>query len=707
MDLKNNNNTDGYDNLGHGSSMTAESTTAENGADSSLDVMPTNSVKHEYHADMHVEFHGKKISDSPMVHEELLRAENEPKKSQLVNQFNGLRTKQLIVVVLLTILTALINNWINQQSEMTTKVLSASFVVFLGCYKIVASGRVNLGGLVLLWSLYFTLTLLMLSNEGLRDPVTIGYAGILIFAAMLGNKQQFLLLTVIMGASFIVVGYINQQALLNYQSVPFGWGTVVDLLIIYSVISYAVWTLATDLRFALSRLEIENLRINKSKQEFKRKAHYDYLTGLPNRIIALDRFKQSVFHAHRSNAKVAVLFLDLDNFKTVNDSLGHSVGDRLLQDIATRLLYSVREGDTVCRLGGDEFLVILDSIQDEVDITVITNHILTNIARPINLNEHQLTATCSIGIAISPVDGEDFDELRKKADMAMYRAKNAGRNGFMFFDEDMNKDMLAHIDRINGLRNAISNREFVLHYQPKVDLSSGKISSAEALIRWQTSDGSLITPDEFIPIAENTGLIIEIGEWVLYEACRQCKKFQNDGLLDFSIAVNLSAIQFRRGNLQEIVNGALGSAGLDPSYLELEVTESLLIEDSNDIRGQIKALQTIGVTFSIDDFGTGYSSLSYLRDFNFDFLKIDRSFIQNSVKQDNDMVLCEAIIGMAHKLKLMVVAEGIETSEQQQVLFDAGCEFAQGNYFSPPLPVATFYQLSGLIFSEPPKIIQN
>jgi diguanylate cyclase (GGDEF)-like protein len=649
-----------------------------------------------YHSDMHLELRVSDIGESELVNSELKEIDDAKTHHHVIGRFNQLRTKQLLVLMFATIFVGLVNNVINLQSEPTTYALIASAIVLAVCYRLVLYGRVVLGGMLMLWTLYATLTVLLVVNDGLRDPVTIGYTGILIFAAMLGHKKQFIILTSTMGLSFILVALANQEGWLDYSAIPFNWGVTIDLFIIYSVISYAAWTLASDLRFAMSRLHVENQKVNESKKEYQRIAQYDQLTGLPNRIIAVDRFNQAIFHSHRNNAKVAVLFLDLDNFKTVNDSLGHAVGDKLLQKISERLISSVREGDTVCRLGGDEFLILLEGILEDTAITRISNKILTNISEPIEIEEHVLTATCSVGIAISPTDGSEFDDLRKKADMAMYRAKNSGRNAFMFFDDAMNKDMLAHIDRVNSLRNAITNKEFILHYQPKLDLSSNKIFSAEALIRWQSPNGNLVKPDEFIPIAENTGLIIEIGEWVLYEACRQCKEFQQRGLVDFSVAVNLSSIQFRRGNLEAIVNGALASSGLNASYLELEITESLLVEDTRNIKQQIQALQKLGVTFSIDDFGTGYSSLSYLRDFNFDFLKIDRTFIENSLEKESDMVLCEAIIGMAHKLKLMVVAEGIESEQQRDALFSAGCEFGQGNYFSHAVPVEQFYRLEGL-----------
>jgi diguanylate cyclase (GGDEF)-like protein len=644
----------------------------------------------------HSELKNQKLSTSSIVSPELNKKHAETPSSSVVSQFNALRTKQLIIICFMTSAVALINNLINQQSAITSQVLLTSFVLFGACYGLVQTGRVKVAGQLLLWSLFGLISVLMISNDGLRDPVNFGYAGILIFAAMLGRKLDFLLLVGCITSTILIVGLANHKGIISYSNNSFGWGVTIDLLIIFAVVSYAVWILATDLRYALSSLEVENLRVHQSKIAYQRIAQYDHLTGLPNRVVADDRFKQAISHAARDHSMVAVLFIDLDNFKTVNDSLGHEVGDKLLQKVAKRLLESVRDCDTVCRLGGDEFLVIVDGIRKHNDVSRVSDYILTNVSRKINIDGHHLMATCSIGVSLSPVDGVDFDELRKKADMAMYKAKKAGRNGQVFFDQAMNKDMLAHIDRISSLRNAIINKQLELHYQPKVDLKSGRVFSAEALIRWRKEDGTLVYPIDFIAIAEKTGLIIEIGDWVLYEACRQCKEFQNKGLQDFSIAVNLSSIQFRRGNLVQVVEAALAAAGLDPSYLELEVTETLLVEDSKEVKAQIKQLQRKGITFSIDDFGTGYSSLAYLKDFNFDYLKIDRSFVEKCVEQKNDMILCQAIISMAHKLKLMVVAEGLETNSQRAALASAGCEFGQGNYFSKAVPVEEFYQFCQL-----------
>jgi diguanylate cyclase (GGDEF)-like protein len=652
----------------------------------------------QYHSDIHLELNLNSNSATLDSYEH----NDQPKESDnIVERFKALRTQQLIVAVFAATAIVLFNNVFHDRGAFVVQVLLATLGVFAGCYYMVKKGAVLLGGFVFLWTLYVTLTLLMIKFSGLRDPAVLGFLAILIFAAMLNHKTHFLCLAATIGMTLAGVGTAAQKGWIDFSLNPFGWDIVIEVLIIYLVASYAIWTLANDLRFTLKRLQSENSKVLESKEAYQKIAHYDHLTQLPNRLIALDRFNQATFHAQRLESQVAILFIDLDNFKTVNDSLGHAVGDGLLREIANRLSLSVRDGDTVCRLGGDEFLIILDDIHEQKDITRIANQVLNNISSPIDIEEHCLTATCSIGIAIAPTDGEDFDTIRKKADIAMYKAKNAGRNGMMYFDDLMNKDMLAHIDRVNSLRRAITNEEFILYYQPKVDLKSGRIRSAEALIRWKTIGGQIIPPDEFIPIAENTGMIIEIGEWVLYEACRQCKEFQQKGLSDFSIAVNLSSIQFRRGNLESIVISALEAAQLDPSYLELEVTESLLVENSDDIRKQFRALQKSGVTFSIDDFGTGYSSLAYLKDFNFDFLKIDRTFIGDCIENENHRVLCQAIVTMAHKLQLMVVAEGLETKQQIDVLTEAGCEFGQGNFFSEALPVDRFYQLQSINIESP------
>jgi len=605
------------------------------------------------------------------------------------NKTQTKRTKQLMIAVFGLVFTAFLINVFHFHYPSAVPIYLTILGLVAVCYITVSFGYLKLGSYIFVWLLYAGITALLVNHEGLRNPVTIAYTGNLVFAAMLASRRLFLSLCVTIGLTFILVGVANANQWLMFSGMPFDIMIAVDLLLIYSVISYGIWSLSGDLRDLIQSLDFEHQKAVIAQQKYQKIAQIDQLTGLPNRVIAIDRFNHSISHAHRDNTEVAMLFLDLDNFKTVNDSLGHIVGDGLLQTIAERLTSAVREGDTVCRIGGDEFLVVLEDIKDKTIIAKIADKILQNVALPITVNEHQLTTTCSIGIAVSPTDGEDFDELRKKADTAMYKSKESGKNNAVFFDEEMNKDMLAHIDNVNSIREAIKNEEFELYYQPKVDLSSGKVFSAEALIRWNRN-GEIVGPNSFIPIAENTGLILEIGEWVLNEACKQCKAFQERGLNDFSVAVNLSSIQFRRGNLVDVVKQALTNANLNASYLELEVTESLLMEDSDRLRNQIRELQEVGVTFSIDDFGTGYSSLAYLRDFDFDFIKIDRSFTKNSVTQENDLALCEAIVVMAHKLKLMVVAEGIETEQQRVFLKRAGCEFGQGNLFSAPIPAEEF-----------------
>ncbi|MFT6733081.1 MAG: diguanylate cyclase (GGDEF)-like protein [Polaribacter sp.] len=599
------------------------------------------------------------------------------------------RTKQLLLAVFLLVVVALLVNEYHDYYPAVLPIYQSMMFMLALCYLIVSLGYLKLGSYIFVWLIYAGITALILNNEGLRNPVTIAYAGNLVFAAMLASRRLFLSLCLMIGFTFLAVGYANANSLIVFDGMSFDFMTAVYLLLIYIVISYGIWTLTGDLRDLVRNLGDEHQKTVIAQQKYQKIAQIDQLTGLPNRVIAIDRFNQSISHAHRDHSEVAMMFLDLDNFKTVNDSLGHTVGDGLLKTIAERLTSSIREGDTVCRIGGDEFLVVLEDIKDKTMIAKIADKILHNVALPIIESEHQLTTTCSIGIAVYPTDGENFDELRKKADTAMYKSKQSGKNNAVFFDDEMNKDMLEHIDNVNSIREAIKNEEFELYYQPKIDLNSGKAFSAEALVRWNRN-GEVVGPNSFIPIAEKTGLILEIGEWVLNEACKQCKKFQENGVNDFGVAVNLSSIQFRRGNLVNVVKTALENANLNASYLELEVTESLLMEDSDRLRNQIRELQAIGVTFSIDDFGTGYSSLAYLRDFDFDFIKIDRSFTKNSASHESDLALCEAIVVMAHKLKLMVVAEGIETNEQRVFLKRAGCEFGQGNLFSEPVPAEEF-----------------
>jgi diguanylate cyclase (GGDEF)-like protein/PAS domain S-box-containing protein len=419
-------------------------------------------------------------------------------------------------------------------------------------------------------------------------------------------------------------------------------------------------------------------------------AHHDSLTGLPNRVLFRDRFLLATAWAERSLAKVALLFLDLDHFKTINDTLGHPAGDELLKSVANRLRECVRETDTISRLGGDEFLIALTDVRDTQAVNLSASKILEALARPFELEGRELTNTLSIGIAVWPDDGDDFDTLLKKADTAMYQAKNAGRNTARFYTEQMNVDAVERLQTRVALHRALENDEFLLHYQPQIDLVSGRIVGVEALLRWNCEGQELIAPNRFIPAAEESGLIVPIGEWVLREACAQAVRWTTQGLPEMAVAVNLSAVQFRRGDLERSVVHALSYSGLDPALLELELTESLLLDDTDTVIAALRRLKSLGVRLSIDDFGTGYSSLAYLKRFAVDKLKIDQSFVRDIATDPDDAAIVRAIVSMARTLKLKVIAEGVESEDIARYLRIFNCDEAQGYHFARPMPAEAF-----------------
>jgi len=417
---------------------------------------------------------------------------------------------------------------------------------------------------------------------------------------------------------------------------------------------------------------------------------YDILTGLPNRMLFRDRLNNAITLATEYQTKVALLNLDLDNFKLLNESLGHVVGDKLLLAVANRLKGCVREIDTLSRQGGDEFLIALTNIPDADAIGIMAMNILEEVAEPVVVEGRELSLSGSIGIAVYPEDGSDFDTLLKKADMAMYNAKEAGRNAYRFFTEQMNTESLNHLRLAHGLRQAVKNNELVLHYQPQLDLASGRLIGVEALVRWNHPTEGLLPPGRFISIAEQTGLIVEVGDWVLQEACRQAKAWQQAGLPLLTMAVNMSPVQFRRGNVEKSVRDALAQSGMDPKYLEIEITESVLLHDMDRMLELINRLKSIGLKLAIDDFGTGYSSLAYLKKFKVDRLKIDQSFVRDMDRDPDDTAIVLAIVQMARALNLRTIAEGVETETLMECLRQCQCDEVQGYHIARPMPAAEF-----------------
>ena len=421
-------------------------------------------------------------------------------------------------------------------------------------------------------------------------------------------------------------------------------------------------------------------------QQIAHAAEHDFLTGLPNRLLLNDRIGQAIILAERNKDKVAVLFLDMDGFKHINDSLGHSAGDKLLQSIANRLRNCVRAPDTVSRQGGDEFIVLLQGVNQPEDAAVAARRLLDSVAESYSMGQHNLHITTSIGVSLYPDDGPDAETLIKNADTAMYQAKEHGRQSFQFFKAEMNVRAVERQSIEEDLRRALERNEFALHYQPKIDLATGAITGVEALLRWTHPTRGSISPAQFIPIAEDTGLILPIGAWVLREACTQAQAWVEAGLPMGTIAVNVSAIELRNADFLREMLSTLCDSGLDPRSLELELTESVLMKNSGSAASVLQSIREKGVRIAIDDFGTGFSSLSYLRKFPLDALKIDQSLIRQIVTSSDDTAIVSAIISMGQSLKLRVIAEGVETTEDLTFLQQLKCDEAQGYYFSRPVP---------------------
>jgi diguanylate cyclase (GGDEF)-like protein/PAS domain S-box-containing protein len=425
--------------------------------------------------------------------------------------------------------------------------------------------------------------------------------------------------------------------------------------------------------------------IKETEKKLKDMAYYDSLTGVPNRSLLFDRLQQAILHEDFKEKFIALMFLDLDRFKVINDTLGHIIGDKVLTTAANRLKECIRKSDTLARYGGDEFAILLYDLKSKHRPAAIAERIISEFSKPFYLDKHEIYMTISIGIALFPYDGKNMENLLKNADMAMYSAKNRGRNNFQFYSSDLNKKAISQLKIESELKKALIKNEFSLNYQPKVDIKSGQIIGFEALLRWKNPKLGNIPPRDFIPLAEETGMIIQIGEWVLRNACIQNKKWIDEGYPSLLVAVNLSAKQFNHSNIVDTVKNILNDTELSPKNLELEITESTIMENPDSVIKMLKELKELGISLSIDDFGTGYSSLNYLKKFPIDSLKIDKTFIDDLEHSKDDASIIKATISLAHNLNLKVIAEGVENEYQLKFLRENKCDIIQGYYYSRPL----------------------
>lgn len=553
----------------------------------------------------------------------------------------------------------------------------------------------RLGTSILLFTLTLALALIVWMSNGLHGVIPLGYGGILMFAAMLGDRKQLSILLIFMVMVCLSLAFGNYLGYRSDTPIPTTISTGFIMSIVLIVIGYCGYLMARDYRWAVSALAQENIQITQAKNHIEHLSLHDSLTNLPNRILARKLFPEEFLKNVKANRELAIVLIDLDNLKSINDSLGQKTGDAVLIEVANRLRTLINHNDFICRYESDEFIVFINKVSQDENVSKVCENILATLSEPYLYLNFEIICTCSIGISIAPRDGEDLDTLIKKADIALHIAKSSGRNSFHFYHSSINNTLNDHLNIISDIRKGINGKQFSLHYQPKIDLCNNQLRGFEALMRWEHPKQGFIPPITFIPLAESSGLIIQLGEWLIDEACRQAKLWVDQGFDNFAIGVNISYIQFKRGNMESIVLNTLKKYQLPAHFLELELTESLWIDNNERLVSTLSNLRNEGVHISIDDFGTGYSNLSYLRKFAVETLKIDQSFIREINTKDGESAIVKAIIQMCESLGLGSVAEGVEDADTAELLRNLGCTQGQGYYWSRPLPapkVLEFWQ---------------
>jgi diguanylate cyclase (GGDEF)-like protein len=596
------------------------------------------------------------------------------------------RLKQLIDIALIgTTIGILLPLFDGKGVSVMLLCLSAIMLAF--ARRLTANGSNEGGFLLIAWTLAFVMSYITWSHNGLRDVSLITYPPILMMVTIVRKMRHLFGMVAFFTASLLTLFLLNKYGLYKNTIQPVTVTTFIQIALILITSTAMIWAISRDYTSAYFNLQALHNQALASQAQIEFMAQHDNLTGLPTRSLARDRFESMIEESAKLGRQCALLFMDIDNFKAINDAMGHKAGDQYLLRVADVLRESVSDKDTACRQSGDEFLLLLNNIKCEDSIAAYTDALLERLRTPFEIDGIDLSISCSVGIAIYPQHGDSYDEVIKNADTAMYKAKESGRNGFCFYDAESHGGVKHNIHLMAGLRNAIQNGELILHYQPQFDLKSEKLIGAEALVRWNHPTQGLLSPLTFIHLAETSGMINDLGNWVLNEACRQNNIWRQKGT-DLVMSINLSPMQFRRNDLHKTIAMALEKTGLPGKNLELELTESLFVDDTEMVGEMLTKINEMGVLMSIDDFGTGYSNLSYLRRLPVQQLKIDQSFVRNM--DHNNEALINVIIQMAENFSLISIAEGIEDEDTMKRLRDMGCQRGQGYYWDRPLTADRF-----------------
>ncbi|RUO25583.1 GGDEF-domain containing protein [Aliidiomarina minuta] len=604
-------------------------------------------------------------------------------------QFSRFRLLQIIGISLIGMLVAAL---VAEQAIVAFWISLPVFTSVIAFY-LAYINKPTLAAGFFLWPLAIIMSILATRSTGIHDISILAYPGILVFAALYGNRTLLISLTIFIASYSLILVYLAIEGIIQTTSFDTTWNHAVHIVVIMVLTGLGIFLVTHDTQRMLKSLRKENKRVHDNQQALQRLAMEDSVTGLHNRIYSENAYPHLLDQCQAEKHQLAVVIINLDNFKTINDALGHQVGDILLHHVGQRLKTLTAEGTILSRFNADEFMLLMPVSDPYEEIEDWCQKALTEIKSPFSINQQRIDISASIGFSIAPEHGLELHQLVRQADTAMLLAKAAGRNAVRHYRSDLIKLQNTNFSLLQQLRDAIENQEFELYFQPKYQLKSGQIIGAEVLLRWPQADGSIIPPDQFIPLAERSGLIIELGNWVIERTFAQIAEWKQVIGQQIPVAINISAIQFRDDNLVSQLTEQAEKYHLDADKIELELTESLLLSDTFSVQKQLDTLNEKGFSFSIDDFGTGYSNLRHLQNFHASVLKIDRAFICNLSTSERDQSLVAAIVNMSRALGLETIAEGIEDEATRELLISLGCDQGQGYLWSPALPVHNFIQL--------------